>query len=408
MKAETRALRANAHYRRLLAARLVSNIGNGMTPIAIAFGVLALPGANATSLSLVLAAQAVPLVLLLPIGGVIADRLGRARVVGITDIVLSGFIMAMAILFLTGHATVPIVMAILFVYGCLAALWYPAMGGLVPDVVPDEHIQPANAFISVANNSGLILGNAIGGFLVALLGPGLAIGIDALSFLVAGILVFSFRHVSKPHVSEETMLGDLAHGWRVFTSYKWVVVVVACFSIVVMSWRGAQEVLGPVIAKEAYGGAAGWATYMAFESVGLLVGGLIATRIRPKRPMVFGMVITLALPIVQVMLALLLPLPVIAVGAFVLGVALELFYVIWLVALQTHIPREALSRVNAYDAMGSLMFGPLGLALAGPLVGLVGIQAAFLVAAIIATIPIVVSLFFRSIWSLRPVEPASP
>lgn len=404
-KAQRTALVRNAHYRRLLAARFVSNLGNGMTPIALAFGILDLAGTTPTSLSLVLAAQAVPLVLFLPIGGVVADRLGRARVVGVTDIVLSGFIFLMAALFLTGQVTIPILMAIMVVYGTLAALWYPAMGGLLPDVVPDEHIQPANAFISVANNGGLIVGAAVGGVLVATLGAGLAIGVDALSFLIAGLLVFSFRRVSSPSGSEESMLGDLTHGWRVFTSYKWVVVVVVSFSVVVMSWRGSQEVLGPVLAKEFYGGAAGWATFMAFEGAGMLAGGLIASRIRPRRPMVFGMLITLALPIVQLMLAFALPLPTVVVGAFVLGVALELFYVIWMVALQTHIPREALSRVNAYDAMGSLMLGPLGLALAGPLVAWIGIQGAFILAAVVSTVPIVVSLFFRSLWSLKRAVP---
>jgi MFS family permease len=74
-----RALWGNANYRRLFAARTISNLGNGIAPIALAFGVLELPGTTPTSLSLVLAAQAVPLVVMLPIGGVIADRFGRSR-----------------------------------------------------------------------------------------------------------------------------------------------------------------------------------------------------------------------------------------------------------------------------------------------------------------------------------------
>lgn len=396
----TRALWRNDHYRRLFAARTISNVGNGIMPIALAFGVLALPGATPTSLSIVLAAQAIPLILMLPIGGVVADRLGRARVVAVTDIVLSLVVATMAGLFLTGTATVPLLALLSFLAGMLNGLWYPAFAGITPDVVPEDHLQPANAYVSIASNGGLIVGNAVGGLLVAAFGPGVAIGIDALSFLVAGLLVFSFRQVSAPHHSGESVVGDLVHGWRVFVSYRWVVVVVVAFSFIVMAMRGSEEVLGPVLALEEYGGASGWALVLAAMSVGLLVGGLTASRIRVSRPLVFGMLASLALPVWLVTLAFALPLPVVALGAFAWGLAIELFMVLWLTALQSNVPREALSRVSSYDAMGSLMFGPIGLALAGPMVAAVGLQTSFLIAAAIAATAILASLLSRSVRQL--------
>ncbi len=398
-----RALLRNAPYRRLLAARTVSNIGNGITPIALAFGVLDLPGATPTSLSIVLAAHAVPLVLMLPVGGVVADRLGRARLIAVTDMVLSAFIMTAAVLFMTGTATVPLLAAINAVYGCLNALWYPAMGGLLPEVIDDAQLQAGNAYVAMANNGGLVLGTSIGGVLVATVGPGPAIAVDALTFLSAGILVFTFRAVSRPSPSSQSMVGDLAHGWRVFWSYRWVVVVVASFSVILMSWRGSQEVMGPVLARQEYGGASGWAVIMAFESAGMLAGALAASRMPVRRPLLVGMLITFGLPVLQVALAFALPLPVVALAAFVWGVALEGFFVLWLTALQTHVPRDALSRVSSYDAMGSLMFGPIGLAVAGPLIGAVGLQAGFLIAAVVSAVPIGLSLLSRSVRTLQAV-----
>lgn len=401
----TRELWRIPQYRRLFAARTISNVGNGIMPIALAFGVLALPGATPTSLSIVLAAQAVPLILMLPIGGVIADRLGRARVIAVTDVVLSVFVAMMAVLFFTGSATVPLLALLGFIAGTLNGLWFPAFAGIVPDVVPEEHLQPANAFVSVASNGGLIVGNAVGGLLVAVFGPGVAIAVDALSFLLAGLLVFTIRHVSRPHVSGESPWGDLVHGWRVFVSYRWVVVLVLAFSFIVMVMRGAEGVLGPVLALEEYGGAAGWALVLACMSIGLLVGALTASRIAVRRPMVFGMLVILALPLWLVTLAFALPLPVVALGAFVWGFALELFIVLWLTALQTNVPREALSRVSSYDAMGSLMLGPIGLALAGPLVAAVGLQTSFLLAAAIAAAAILGSLLSRSVRQLSGAAP---
>jgi MFS family permease len=397
-----RALWGNPHYRRLFGARTISNIGNGIMPIALAFGVLDLPGATPTSLSIVLAAQAVPLVIMLPIGGVVADRLGRARVIAITDVVLSAFVFAVAALFATGNATIPLLAGLSFIMGILNGLWWPAMSGLVPDVMgDDEHLQSANAYISVASNGGLIAGNAIGGLLVAAFGSGIAIAIDAMTFLVAGLLVFTFRHVSKPNQSEESMLGDLVHGWRVFTSFTWVWVITLSFSFIVMVLRGAEEVMGPVLALEEYGGAAGWALVLACMSVGLLVGAVVGSRLSVRRPMLFGMLICLTLPVWLACLAFALPLPVVALGAFAWGLAIELFMVFWMTALQTNVPREALSRVMAYDAMGSLMFGPIGLALAGPLVAAVGLQAGFLVAAGVALAAILAALLSSAVRNLR-------
>lgn len=408
MKPENRALWANRHYRRLIVARTISNIGNGIAPIALAFGVLALPGATPTSLSIVLAAQAVPLVVMMPLGGVIADRVGRAKVIAITDIILSFFVAVTAVLFLTDTATIPILAGLSFITGILNGLWWPAFSGLAPDVVAEEHLQPANAYISVASNGGLIAGNAIGGVLVALFGAGIAIACDAASFLIAGLLVFTFRHLSQRHESGESMLGDLLHGWRVFISFRWIWAITLSFSVIVLVLRGAEEVMGPVLALESYGGPKGWAIVLAFMSVGLLVGALTGSRIQVRRPMLFGMLITLVLPVWLVTLAYAMPLPIVALGSFFWGVSIELFMVMWFTTLQHLVPREALSRVMAYDAMGSLMFGPIGLALAGPLVAAVGLTTGFLIAAAVSLVAILAALLSRSVRELEDPQALVP
>jgi hypothetical protein len=156
--------------------------------------------------------------------------------------------------------------------------------------------------------------------------------------------------------------------------------------------------MGPVLALEAYGGASGWAVVLASMSIGLLVGAVLGSRIRVARPMVFGLLVSLVLPAWLVCLAFALPLPVVAAGAFAWGVAIELFMVLWMTALQTHVP---LSRVMAYDAMGSLMFGPIGLALAGPLVAGAGLEAGFLIAAGVALVALLVPLLSSSVRGLR-------
>ncbi len=389
----------NPRYRRFLAARTLSNVGNGMGPIALAFGVLALPDGSPTALSLVLAAQALPLVLTLPIAGVVADRLGRARMIAITDIALSAVVAIQGVLFITGQASIPILVVLAAMAGVLNGFWYPAFSGLVPDLVAEEHTQPANAYISLGSNIGMIAGSAIAGLIVSGWGAGTALLIDALTFLLNGVLVWTLR-VPPRASSGESVWQDFTHGWRVFISYRWVVVIVGAFSVIVMVLEGAERVMGPVLAEERYGGAAGWAAVMATLSVGLLAGAYLGSRLTPRHPMVVGMLCCLTLPAWLLTMGLGAPLLVVCVGSLLWGVAIELFQVFWFTALHRNIPRDALSRVASYDAMGSLMFGPLGLALAGPFISVAGPTVAFGIAAVGAGAAILAALTARSVRTL--------
>lgn len=407
----TRSVASLPAFQRLLVARTISSIGNGMAPIALAFGVLALPGASPTSLSIVLAAQAIPVVLLLPFGGVIADRVGSARMIWSTDVILSAFVMTTAILLMTGTATVPILAVIGVISGVLNALWFPAYAGLVPDTVKaDEKLQPANALIGVGTNAGYIIGTAIAGILVAAWGPGQAIAIDALTFLAAGILVFTIRSSSLRRDSGESIVGDLVHGWKLFLSYRWVVIVVAAWSVIVMAWRGGEEVMGPALSLQVYDGPRGWSIVMAAQAVGLLFGALVATRLRWKRPLFAVSVASLTLPLWFASLAMAWPLVVVVPLSFAWGWAFEQVNVVWMTAMQANIPRESLSRVSSYDQAGSLMFGPIGLALAGPVVAWVGLREGLFIVACIAFLGIAATLVSRSVrrLSLEPETPAAP
>jgi predicted MFS family arabinose efflux permease len=141
-------------------------------------------------------------------------------------------------------------------------------------------------------------------------------------------------------------------------------------------------------------------------SVGLLVGAFSASRIRAPRPLVVAISVSFALPLFLVALAFALPLAVVAAFAFVWGVAFEVMGVLWFTTMQKNVPRESLSRVSSYDAMGSLMFGPIGLALAGPLVAAIGLQTSFLIAAVVVTVALTACLLAPSVRGLRaePVE----
>ncbi len=391
----------NPRFRTLWFARLVSNLGNGMAPTALSFGILALPGASPADLGFVLAAQAVPLVLLLPLGGVIADRLPRAVVISVTDMVLGGFVITSGTLFLTGHATVMNIAAINVVSGVLQALWWPAFPGLVPAVLGDRELQRGNALISIASNAGMISGAGVAGALIAVFGPGTAIVIDGISFLVAGRLVFSFRDVAKAQPSGESMLRDLNHGWKTFTSFRWLWVVVAAFGFIMGCIRAAFDVGGPVLMKQQFDGPTSWALIQTAQAVGFLAGAMLAARIRPARPLVYCLLVSLIIPAYMLAMAIPLSVPLLALFAFGLGVCFDQWGVMWGTAMQTHIPREALSRASAFDAMGSLLLGPVGLAVAGPIIATFGLRPLFIGAAALTLVILLLPLLEREVRDLR-------
>lgn len=388
------------NFRKYLLARFISNLGNGMAPIALAFGILELEGATAKSLSLVLAVQSFTLVAMLPFGGVWADRLGRARAVGGSDMILGTLIMVQASLFILGVVTVPILVPFAAVFGVLHAIWYPAFPAIAPAVVPKEQLQAANSVVSAASNGAYISGAAVAGILVAGFGAGWAMAIDAMTFIVAGVLVWSLRSITPAAPTGESTWRDLKTGWGEFRANRWVFIIVVAFAFIMMGFQGANGVLGPVLMKEEFNGAKSWALIATIESIGFLAGSLLAFRIRPKFPMRFAMCAAFVMPLFVVALAVPLPLPLIALAAFICGLGMDVFQVLWITALQKHVPSEALSRVSSYDAFGSLVFGPVGTALAGPASLAFGLQPAFAVAAGIMTIAIAWGLLHQSVWRL--------
>ncbi|MEN9693161.1 MAG: hypothetical protein RLZZ330_805 [Actinomycetota bacterium] len=409
MKSQHKVVLGQAKFRRLLLARTISNFGNGMAPTALAFSIFDLKDGTASTLSLVLTAQAIPLVLMLPFGGVYADRMGRARMIAVMDIILSFVVFTMAYLFWPGNVfegNPPILYLVILsaISGVLNALWYPAYPGLPADLIEEEFLQTANSYISFGSNAAMIFGAAAGGFLVSQVSGAFAIAVDATTFLVAGAIVWTLRHTSSRATESESVLKELHDGWKVFWSYKWVVVVVACFTFIVMAMRATDGVLGPLVAKDYFDGAVTWSQLISMEGIGLLLGAVIGTKWRPDRPMVMMMLSVYPIGFYMFLLSAPAPLPVLFGAMILMGIGLELTWIWWSTALQSNIPKESIGRVAAYDAFGSVLFGPVGLAIAGPLAEAYGPQPVLIGGGVIVTFMVTLSLFNRDIRNLRGIE----
>lgn len=386
-------------FRYLFSARLLTVLGNGIAPIALAFAVLDI-GGTASDLGIVVASRSIFNVAFLLVGGVIADRYTRSRVLVSSSVVaaLSQAVVAWSVL--DGSATVASLAMLGAINGAAAAIALPASSSLIPQTVPAPKLREANAFLQLGIYGGTVIGASLGGILVSAVGPGWGLAIDALGFAAAAPLYFFIRVTSSEKASPATnILQDLKEGWVEFSSRAWVWSIVLQFTVVNAAFNGVVMVLGPVIADSSFG-RSHWGMIVAAESVGLMVGSLLALRWRPRRDLFFctALVAFCALPVF--LLSQSASSGWLMVAFFLSGTAFGLFGVAWANSLQTHIPQDKLARVYAYDALGSFVAIPFGELVAGPAAMHFGSSNVLLVAALAVLIATAGACFVPAIRKL--------
>jgi predicted MFS family arabinose efflux permease len=391
-------------FRLLFVGQSTSVLGDRMVAVALAFAVLGI-GGSPSELGIVLAARVFPSAACALVGGAVADRMSRRSVMVAADLVRVVSQGTMAALLIGGVAEVWTLAVLAGVGGAASGFFGPASIGLIPEVVPPEELQPANALRSSGSSAGEILGPLLAGLLVAGAGAGWAIAVDAATFAVSAACLLLLRLPRRAEAPSASFLADLREGWAVFSSRTWVWACVAYFAAANLFW-GAWSALGPVVADRDLGGAAAWGTILAAVGAGALFGSLLATAVRPARPLVFIALgeALFALPLGFLAATSLVALLVLA--AFLSGIGLMLGMSVWESTLQRHVPAESLSRVSSYDWFGSFVFYPVGLALWGPLSAAIGIHAALWVAFGLFSVAILALLAVPAVrrlsWSPRP------
>ncbi|HEY3185633.1 MAG TPA: MFS transporter [Gaiellaceae bacterium] len=370
-------------YRLFFAGQSVSLLGDGMVGVALSFAVLDLTG-KAADLGYVFAARAVPLVGFLIVGGVFADRLSRRAVMVGADLVRCGTQGGLAVLLLTGHAQLWHVIVLQTIGGAATAFFNPSLTGLTPLLVTGEHLQQANVLRGLSAGVGGIAGPALAGVLVATVGSGWALAVDSATFAVSAAFLAALRLPPHERLPQQRFLRDLRDGWHEFSSRTWLWSGVVAAGIANML-SAPFFVLGAAIAKSDLGGAGPWALILSSFSAGALAGGMVALRLRPRRPFRASFIGYLPFGLPSLLLAFHAGAYAIAVTALIAGAGLMIGNALWETTLQRKIPAAALSRVTAYDWFGSLAGQPLGNALVGPAAATLGTTATLLLAAAVTT-----------------------
>jgi MFS family permease len=389
-------------FRFLIAGRAVNAFGGTFGTVALAFAVLDITG-SATDLGLVVATRTIFNVVFLLFGGVLADRLPKHLLMVGSNLVAAASQVTAAGLVFSHTATVPLLMVLAAVNGTASALSMPASSAVLPRLVPAEERQQANAVNRLSQNFAQIIGAPLAGIVVAAVGSGWGLAVDGLSF---GLSAASFALMRVPEggvtgpPERPHLLADLRTGWGEFRSRTWLWVVVAGFCVYNAAWSGGLFVLGPAIADHTFG-RRDWGFVLAAQTAGMIVGGLLAMRLRLRRMLYFGVAACFFLaPPLFVLGAyprvwLLVPLA--ALG----GLMLEQFGVAWETSMQEHVPADKLARVYSYDMVGSFIAMPIGEIAIGPIAQAVGLESAEIGAGVLMTLAVLGMLSSRGVRTLR-------
>lgn len=401
MMEQLRDLKAYRGFTSLAISRFISNVGNGISPIALAYGVLSLEGANGKDLSIVMAARFVPLLGFMLFGGVIADRFQRNRLVGGADMIGSFLAAVSAVSLIAGFSSVWLLATMAALFGILNAIWWPAMSGVLPEILPKEKLQSGNAIIGLTTNIGYIIGTLSGGVLVATIGAGWGLLADAISFFIAGAIVWFLPILGKAKDQSPGILHDLIVGWREFISRSWVIAMVFAFALINMAFESMLSVLGPLNFSDPETGPKLWSYNLAALTIGMLIGGIWVLKVKFKKPLFVSMILIAISSIWDFSLALDLPLVFGLIAGVFSGISLEVFMVTWNTSLQSHVPEESYSRVSSYDTLGSYGIAPLGIVVAGPLAMHFGVNTILFITGVTTLVAAGLSLLVKSVRNLE-------
>lgn len=387
-------------FRLLWLGQTASTIGDQLVTVTLALYVTERFG-DPRDLGIVLAAYTVPLVVLVLVGGVWADRVPRRELMIATDLVRGGCHALIAVLILAGADRVWHLVVAGVVFGSAEAFFRPAYTGLVPQTVPEEDVQAASALTSASGTLAELAGPALATVLVVAAGAGVAFAVDAATFLVSAALLLRVRprrralardSLDAAPAARTSVAAELREGWTAFRERTWVSATVAGFCVWIFAGFAPYEVLGPVIARDDYDAVSTFGVVATAVGAGALLGAPVGLRWRPERPMVTALLGTLTLPVLLLTMGLALPLGVVVAAALVFGFGIALFDVLWQTAQAQRIPPDVLSRVSSYDWMGSLALLPLAFVLAGPLGEAVGPRTVVLVGAGVSAVAMALAL----------------
>jgi MFS family permease len=385
-------------FRLVWGGQTVSLIGNAAFLVAVGWKTLEITG-SAGSLGIVLMAEGLAMLATLLIGGALADRYERRRLMIVSDIARMGVVGALAVTDASGHLTFTLLIVFAVGVGLGDGFFHPAFGGIVPLVVEKPYIASANAMIGISRQTSFIVGPALAAGLYGLTGSATVFALDAASFAISlGLLWLARPRAIEPEPGEGT-LREIVAGARYVASVPWLWVTILLAAVVLMLVMAPLQALMPQLIKDNFGlGVGAYGLIFTFQAAGMVLGTIIFGQTNPRRHRVVLTYVAWAINDVCTILFALSHMYEVAVAlVFVRGALIAYGIAIWETVLMELVPVNRLSRVISLDFFGSLGLTPIGYALAAVLAGVFAPATIIVAGASIAMVLWLAPLTLRSV-----------
>lgn len=395
-------------FRLLWAGQTVSGLGDHARAIALPFQALAL-GASPLQLGLTIAIETGTSVALLLLGGAIADRVSRRRLIIASDLAGGCVVAVVALLSASARLGIEHLYVAAAALGAADAFLAPAYNAIVADLVAPDALRAGNAVRLLGRSLGRIVGPTLGGLAVALYGPALAFAIDAATFFFSFASLLSVGPGDRAPSASGSVAREIRDGLRYVLSLPWLWTTTLYFMLVNVAYAGQAGVMTPLLVLDVLGGGA--ATYGAITAaygIGTIVASVVAARVATRGPgkLLFGFELLAAASVLAIG-ALPFVLPVIVLMALT-GVGLSSSTVIWQALVQRNVPQRMLGRVSSIDLLGNALINPAAPVAAAAVVGAIGAPATFIVAGGYAVVLASVGLLASPLRNLDGQEARDP
>ena len=400
-------------FRLLWAGMTVSLVGDGVFLVAIAWTAYSLWNTPA-ALSIVGIAMTVPMIACLLFGGVISDRFDRRRILLYADLGRGLVVALLAALALADALNFAGLVVIVAAYGVGAAFFTPAFESIVPTIVHPDDLAQANALDQFVRPIAFrLVGPALGGLLISVVGVGGAFALDAATFLVSGITVLGLRPAGVAHPATGSTIAAVTDGLRFVRRNVWLWGTLLSAAVSYLAFLGPTEALLPFVVKNTlHGSATDLGLVFAAGGIGAVGAAVfMGQRGQPRRDMTFMYVCWTVATLAVVGYGVARTIPQLMVACLTFNALEAAGTIMWSTVKQRHVPSGLLGRVSSLDWLISISLLPVSFAITGPVAGLVGVRATLVGAGLIGAAATLSALFLpgmRSVeGSIAPPGPAT-
>ena len=388
-------------FRLLWTGQTVSSFGNHVQGIAMPFQLLAL-GASPLQLGIAVALDTLSSVAFLLVGGAVADRVARRTLIIASDLFGGCVVATVAFLSATDQLRIEHVYVARVALGAADAFLRPAYTAIIADLVPGDVLRAGNAARLLGRSLARIAGPAVGGVSVALGGPALAFGINALTFVFSFGTLLLANPARRVLANSVSLFRDIREGFGYVFSVRWLWTTTLYFMVVNFAYAGQSGVMTPLLVRDVLAGnAETFGAIMSAYGVGTIVASIVIAQLAVRRPGRVLFAFELLAGVAVLAIGLLPSLPAVAVLMALAGAGLASSTVIWEALLQRHVPEQMLGRVASIDLLGNSLINPMAPIAVAALVGSIGPASTFVVAGAYAVVLASIGLVASP---LRPME----